>query len=418
MLADLINHRESFIAFRHRDFRRFLSGKFLLTLALQIQFVALSWQVYSLTDDVLSLGLLGLAEAIPAVGLALYGGYVADRSDRRKVVVVVTFLMMVLSCVLWFISKEVISGSILSAWPFYAVMFGIGALRGFYSPAQFSLMTQLVPREAYANSSAWNSTFWHVAVVAGSTAGGLLLASIGEQSTYLTVIAFLFLALLQVMRIPPQTYTKARSEESVWLSMRMGLRFVFKRQEILGAMTLDLVAVLFGGATAMLPVFAKDVLHVGESGFGLLRAAPFAGSVVMALVMTKYPPLHNAGRKLLVCVGGFAACMIGFALSRDFYLSMLILAVSGALDNVSVVIRSTIVQFLTPDDMRGRVSAVSTMFISSSNEIGSFESGFAAKLLGLVPSVIVGGSIALGSVGLAAWRMPALRNLQLGEKRK
>ncbi|MFM9050807.1 MAG: MFS transporter [Bacteroidota bacterium] len=417
MLSDFIHRRESFIAFRHRDFRRFLSGKFLLTLALQIQFVALSWQVYELTDDVFSLGLLGLSEALPAVGLALYGGYMADRSDRRKIVVVVTFLMLLLSSVLWFISEKVISGVILSAWPFYAVMFAIGAMRGFYSPAQFSLMTQLVPREAYANSSAWNSTFWHIAVVAGSTAGGLLLGAFGEQLTYVSVIVLLLLALFQVMRIPPQKFTAATAEESVWSSMRKGLRFVFKREEILGAMTLDLVAVLFGGATAMLPVFAKEVLHVGESGFGLLRAAPFAGSVIMALVMTKYPPLQNAGKKLLVCVAGFAVCMIGFALSRSFYLSMVILALSGAFDNVSVVIRSTIVQFLTPDDMRGRVSAVSTMFISSSNEIGSFESGFAAKILGLVPSVVIGGSIALGSVGIAAWRMPRLRKLQLEDRR-
>ncbi|MFM8433511.1 MAG: MFS transporter [Bacteroidota bacterium] len=417
MLSDFIHRRESFIAFRHRDFRRFLSGKFLLTLALQIQFVALSWQVYELTDDVFSLGLLGLSEALPAVGLALYGGYMADRSDRRKIVVVVTFLMLLLSSVLWFISEKVISGVILSAWPFYALMFGIGAMRGFYSPAQFSLMTQLVPREAYANSSAWNSTFWHIAVVAGSTAGGLLLGAFGEQLTYVSVIVLLLLALFQVMRIPPQKFTAATAEESVWSSMRKGLRFVFKREEILGAMTLDLVAVLFGGATAMLPVFAKEVLHVGESGFGLLRAAPFAGSVIMALVMTKYPPLQNAGKKLLVCVAGFAVCMIGFALSRSFYLSMVILALSGAFDNVSVVIRSTIVQFLTPDDMRGRVSAVSTMFISSSNEIGSFESGFAAKILGLVPSVVIGGSIALGSVGIAAWRMPRLRKLQLEDRR-
>jgi MFS family permease len=198
--------------------------------------------------------------------------------------------------------------------------------------------------------------------------------------------------------------------------IRKGLRFVFDRQEILGAMSLDLIAVLFGGATAMLPVFAKEVLGVGETGFGLLRAAPFAGSVLMALYMTGNPPLRAAGRKLLICVAGFSLCMIGFALSRNFYLSMLILALSGAFDNVSVVIRSTILQYLTPDDMRGRVSSVSTMFISSSNEIGAFESGFAAKLLGLIPSVVIGGGVALSAVFAAGAALPKLRKLDLEQK--
>jgi MFS family permease len=196
-------------------------------------------------------------------------------------------------------------------------------------------------------------------------------------------------------------------------SIQTGLKFVFQNKVIMGAMTLDLVAVLFGGATAMLPVFASEILHVGEKGFGFLRAAPFAGAVLMALYMTKHPPLVNAGKKLLFCVAGFAVCMILFALSTSFYASVFILALSGAFDNVSVVLRSTIIQLYTPDNMRGRVSSVSTMFISSSNEIGAFESGFAAKILGLVPSVIFGGSVALASVVAAAWKIPSLRKLQL-----
>lgn len=417
MLSDLIKHRESFLAFRFKDFRRFLSAKFLLTLALQMQFVVISWQVYEITHDALSLGLLGLAEAIPAVGIALYGGYVADKSDKRKVVVILTALQFILSVLVWFFSGLVISGELQTVFPFYAAMFAVGALRGFYSPSQFSLMTQLVPREAYANSSAWNSTFWHIGVVLGSALGGLLLGWLGKQVTYVIVSVLVGMALLQIARIPPQPIQSRSRGEGVMESIRQGLRFVFNRQEILGAMSLDLIAVLFGGATAMLPVFAKEVLQVGETGFGLLRAAPFAGSVLMALYMTKYPPLKNAGKKLLICVAGFALCMIGFALSRNFYLSMFILALSGAFDNVSVVIRSTIMQFLTPDDMRGRVSSVSTMFISSSNEIGAFESGFAAKLLGLIPSVVIGGGIALTAVGAAAAGLPRLRNLQLDDKR-
>ncbi|MEY4594163.1 MAG: hypothetical protein RIQ47_573 [Bacteroidota bacterium] len=416
MLADFIKHRESFIAFRYIDFRRFLSAKFLLTLALQMQFVVISWQVYEITHDALSLGLLGLAEAIPAVGIALYGGYVADRSDKRKVMVILMAMQFLVAVAVWFISGLVISGQLQSVVPFYAAMFAIGGLRGFYSPSQFSLMTQLIPREAYANSSAWNSTFWHIGVVLGSAIGGIFLGWLGKQITYVIVIVLVGLALFQIARIPPQPVQGVSRGEGVLESIRQGLRFVFNRQEILGAMSLDLIAVLFGGATAMLPVFAKEVLGVGETGFGLLRAAPFAGSVLMALYMTKYPPLKNAGKKLLICVAGFSLCMIAFALSRNFYLSMFILALSGAFDNVSVVIRSTIMQFLTPDDMRGRVSSVSTMFISSSNEIGAFESGFAAKLLGLIPSVIIGGSIALGAVGAATAGLPKLRNLQLNDR--
>lgn len=416
MLADLIRHRESFIAFRHINFRRFIASKFILTLALQVQFVVLSWQVYEITNDPLSLGLLGLAEAIPAVSIALYGGYVADRSDKRKILVLINVFQLLLGIALYLVSRNATASGHSTALPFYFVMFGTGILRGFYSPSQFSLMTQLVPREAYANSSAWNSTFWHIAVVVGSAAGGLLLGWLGKQFTYGIVVFLLLLSLLQLIRIPPQPIQWKERGEGIKDSIRSGLRFVFSRQEILGALSLDLIAVLFGGATAMLPVFAKEVLHVGETGFGLLRAAPFAGSVLMALYMTKHPPLKNAGKRLLYCVAGFSVCMIAFALSRSFYLSMFILALSGAFDNVSVVIRSTIIQMLTPEDMRGRVSAVSTMFISSSNEIGAFESGFAARLLGLVPSVIIGGSVALASVAAAGMWLPGLRKLQLGSR--
>ncbi len=387
----------------------------MLTLALQIQFVVLSWQVYQLTHDYLALGLLGLSEAIPAVGLALYGGYVADRNDRRKIIIVVMAAQLICSAILMAISiyYEKHASFKMSAFPFYAIMFGVGLLRGFYSPAQMPLMTQVVPREAYANSSAWNSTFWHIAVVVGSAGGGLLLGFFGKFFTYSIVIILLLIGLLQIIRISPQPLRTVLREEGMLVSIRQGLKFVFSSQLIFGAMLLDLIAVLFGGATAMIPVFASEILHVGEQGFGFLRAAPFVGSVVMALYMTKHPPLKNTGKKLLICVACFSLCMIFFALSTNFYLSLIILAISGGFDNVSVVIRSTILQFYTPDEMRGRVASVSTMFISSSNEIGAFESGFAAKLLGLIPSVVIGGGIALASVGATMLAMPKLRKLEL-----
>jgi MFS family permease len=404
----------TFLAFRQLDFRRFIFSKFMLTLALQIQFVVLSWQVYEITHDPLSLGLLGLAEAIPAVGLALYGGYVSDRSDRRTILVKVISLQLLVSTALlatsWYYTHD---HALTKATPFYIIMFLVGTLRSFYSPAQFPLMTQVVPRAAYANSSAWNSTFWHIGVVAGSAGGGIMLSMIGKNASYMVVLVLILFSIIQMWRIPKQPVQGSIKTETMSESIREGLRFVFRNQSVFGALTLDLVAVLFGGAVAMLPVFASDVLHVGETGFGLLRAAPFAGSVLMALYMTKHPPMKNAGKKLLLCVASFSVCMIAFALSRNFYLSLFILALSGAFDNVSVVVRSTILQYLCPDEMRGRVSSVSTMFISSSNELGAFESGFAAKVLGLIPSVIFGGVVAVASVGAAAKWLPELRKLDL-----
>ena len=406
----------SFLAFRQIDFRRFIFSKFMLTLALQIQFVVLSWQVYEITHDPLSLGLLGLAEAIPAVGLALYGGYVSDRNDRRTILVRVIALQLLVSiallCVSYYYTHE---HALTKATPFYIIMFFVGILRSFYSPAQFPLMTQVVPREAYANSSAWNSTFWHIGVVAGSAGGGIMLSMIGKNYSYAVVLVLILFSIIQMWRIPKQPVQGSIKTETMSESIKEGLRFVFKNQPVFGALTLDLVAVLFGGAVAMLPVFAIEVLHVGETGFGLLRASPFVGSVIMALYMTKHPPLRNAGKKLLLCVAAFSFCMIAFALSKNFYLSMFILALSGAFDNVSVVIRSTILQYLCPEEMRGRVSSVSTMFISSSNELGAFESGFAAKILGLIPSVIFGGVVAVTSVAAAAKWMPELRKLSLKE---
>jgi len=403
--------RNSFHAFRYPDFRRFIFSKFMITIAQQIQFVVLSWQVYEITKDPLSLGIIGLAEAVPAVSFSLVGGYVADKRNRKKILLAV--MVSLVLCTAWLLYISLKAETLTSALPFYLVMFIIGCGRGFYSPAQFSLMTQLIPREAYANSSAWNSTFWHIAVVVGSSAGGLMLAWLGKPVTYSLVLAFTLISLVQMIRIHAPKYERIAHSEPALESIRTGLRFVFQNKVILGALSLDLVAVLFGGATAMLPVFASDILHVGEKGFGILRAAPFAGAVIMALYMTKNPPLVNAGKKLLICVSSFALCMIAFALSKDFYLSLFILALSGAFDNVSVVIRSTIIQLYTPENMRGRVSSVSTMFISSSNEIGAFESGFAAKLMGLIPSVIFGGSVALVTTAFAGWKLPSLRKLQL-----
>jgi MFS family permease len=279
--------KEAYGAFRYINFRKFLFSKFLLTLALQVQFVVICWQVKEITHDPLSIGIVGLAEAIPVIVLALYGGYTADRKDRRVILIACISILLLCSAALWFINKHyVIPKTINTALPYYLIMFFVGGGRAFYSPAQFSFMTQLIPREQYANSSAWNSTLWHIAVVIGSAAGGLLLGFLGSDITYMIVLVLVVLSLIQIIRIDPHPFERLSSKEPMIESIRTGLKFVYSNKAILGAMSLDLIAVLFGGAMAMLPFFA-DILGVGEKGFGILRAAPFVGSVVMALYMTK-----------------------------------------------------------------------------------------------------------------------------------
>jgi MFS family permease len=296
---------------------------------------------------------------------------------------------------------------------FYVVIFTIGVARGFYGPAQFALMSQLTDRKHYTNAAAWNSTLWQMAAVSGPAIGGLIVGFAGYEITYITIASLLVVALLLFTQIGNHDIAAVDREEGMWESITKGWRFVYKQKMIMGALLLDMLAVLFGGATALLPMFADKILAVGPEGLGFLRAAPGVGAFLIALVLTYRPPAKNAGRILLACVGLYSITMVAFALSVNFYLSLFLLALSGAFDNVSVVIRHTILQLFTPESMRGRVSAVSTMFIGSSNEIGAFESGMAAKLLGLVPSVIFGGLTSLTSVFIVGAQFKSIRTLDL-----
>lgn len=296
---------------------------------------------------------------------------------------------------------------------FYLVIFTIGIARGFYGPAQFALLTQLIQRKHYSNSSAWNSTLWQIAAVSGPVIGGYVIAHFGYAVAYIVIATLLLSGFTMFSLIGHYPITLVENKEGMWHNLTLGWRFVLGQKIILGAILLDMLAVLFGGATALLPMFAGQVLHVGPVGLGYLRAAPGIGAIIMALYLTYRPPTKNAGIKLLISVGAFSVTMIVFALSQNFFLSIALLAISGAFDSVSVVIRQTILQFYTPDNMRGRVSAVSTMFIGSSNEIGAFESGTAAKLLGLVPSVIFGGITSLVSVLAIGSSFKSLRTLDL-----
>lgn len=403
--------KDPYAALRHRDFRLFLLGKLLLTIALQVQAIVASWMIYEITRDPFALGLIGLTEALPALGLALPGGLLADRYNRRKLMWLSTLMMLAASLLLaYYCYAPPLSGRI---WPVYLVIFLIGVARGFYNPAQSAFWAQLLPREHYVNGSVWNSSLWQIGAVTGPALGGLCYAWLGKGLSSLLVCALIVPVIICYLLIKNQAPVQSRRGERAMQSLREGLRFFFGKQVLLSAVSLDLFAVLFGGAVALLPAFADKVLHTGPEGLGFLRSAPAIGAVLMAGIMAFRPPTQGAGKLMLWCVAGFGLCMIGFALSTSFLLSMTFLMISGMLDNVSVVIRSTILQTQTPDEMRGRVSAVNSIFVGSSNEIGAFESGLAARLLGLVNSVVFGGCMTLLVTGIT-WRVaPRLRKLDL-----
>jgi MFS family permease len=415
--VDARRAHDPYAALRFPDFRRFVASVLVLTIATQIQAVVVGWQIYAVTRDPLSLGLVGLAEALPFVSMALFAGHVADRANRRRVVALAMAAM--LGCAAALLVFTLVPGSLARGrvWPIYAVIFASGIARSFLQPARQALGAELVPRPLYPNAVAWRSSIWQFAAVLGPALGGILYGFGGPAMAYgvdlaLVVVALAAIARVRVVvpaeRLAPDTLGQA----SVAEGLGTGVRFVRSQPVLLGAITLDLFSVLFGGATALLPIFAADILHVGPEGLGVLRAAPSVGAVLMSLVLAHRPPLRRSGAVLLLNVALFGFAMIGFGLSRSFVLSTVLLAVSGAVDMVSVVIRSTLLQVATPQAVLGRVSAVNQIFIGSSNEIGAFESGVAARIMGTVPSVVFGGSITILTVLVVSLSVPQLRRLR------
>ena len=403
---------DAYVALRHRDFRWYIISLFAMTLGSQLQAVVVGWQVYTITHDPLSLGLMGLAEALPFIAIALPAGYVADRWSRRTICVVA--LAVLALCALALLSLSAVPAMMprTGVGPIYAVIFVSGIARSFLQPARQALGAELVARPVYENAIAWRTSTWQTAAVIGPAVGGLLYGFSGPMAAYLVDVVLMLLAFAGFIgmryRAGPRTITHA----PVFTSLVSGLRFVRGQPLILSALSLDLFSVFLGGAEALLPLFASEILKVGPQGLGILRAAPAVGSLVMGVFLAHRPPIERAGRSLLVAVAVFAVAIVGFGLSRSFVLSALLLGVSGMADNVSVVIRSTLVQLLTPSDMLGRVSAVNSIFVGSSNELGAFESGVAARLLGPVPAVVLGGMAALLVVGFTARKVPALRELR------
>jgi len=398
---------DPYASLRHREFRAFLASMGTVFVATQIQSTVLGWQVFALTGDPLSLGLVGLAEAVPFLALTLVGGWAADRVDRRRLSLL--GLAAVGASGAWLLALSL--GTPRSALPFYAAQALAGLGRAFFRPASVALGTELVPPADYHNAASWRSSVFHAAMVAGPAAGGALIALGGPRLAYAVVAALTAAGLAGLATVAPRP-RPAAPPGGLAAGLSDGVRFVFGQPVLLGALSLDLFAVLFGGATALLPVFAREVLGAGEVGFGFLRAAPAVGSVAMSLALARLGHFRRAGRAMLWSVAFFGLTWIAFALSRSYALSLALLALGGALDNVSVVLRSTLVQTLTPQDKMGRVAAVNSFFIGSSNELGAFESGVAARLLGTVPSVLFGGAMTLLTVGAVAWKAPALRRLE------
>ena len=401
---------DPYAALRFKEFNIFLIMRFAMV------FVVIEWEVYSITKDPLSLGIIGLMEVIPAVGLALFAGHIVDQREKKG---------LLIKCILGF---SVISvGLFLLTWPkatqgfstqtiLYSVYFLVflgGLVRAFIGPTIFSLFSLVVPKRVYPNAATWSSSVWQMGAVIGPAVAGFCIDVIGVHWSMLSIIAFSSIALIALSFIPKKPILNPKIGENVFKSLREGITFVKNTKVILGALTLDMIAVLFGGAVALLPVYAQDILKVGPEGFGILRAAPAVGALLIMFTSAYFPLNKNAGMKLLAAVFGFGLCIIVFGVSELFWLSVFALFMSGATDGVSMIIRQTILQLKTPDAMRGRVASVNSMFVGSSNELGTFESGLTAKLMGTVTAVVFGGSMTLITVVITGLASPKFRKLDL-----
>lgn len=388
--------------------------------ALNMQSTIIYYWVFHITNNKLSLGLVGLAEVIPAITFSFFSGHVVDHNEKRKMVFYCLAGYIVLAFGLFGVAlpstEANMSVTVLVNIVYFLVFIG-GMLRSFFSPSMFALFGMILPRDHYARATSWSSMAWHLGAVLGPLAAGFGIAAFGIPTSLFAVLCILIVLLMPLLAISVKPILK-KVKEPVLQSVTEGLRFVWKTPALLSALSLDMFSVLFGGAVALLPVYQKEILHVDEMGFGMLRSAPGIGALITMGLLAFLPLRTHPGRKLFFCVGGFAVSIIVFGISKNFYLSFFMLLLSGMFDAVSVVIRSTILQLVTPDDMRGRVSAVNTMFVSSSNELGDFESGLMAHWLGTVRAVITGGCITLGVVVYTFFRAPQLRDFKFEEHEK
>jgi len=406
---------DPFAAVRIPEYKNLVLGRFFFIMSLRMMSTLVGWWVYELTNDPFAIGLIGLSEVIPALSMALYSGHVIDISEKRKLLLKSIFFYICAASLLLFLATPLIHDNVDKThitYCIYAVIFCTGIIRSFAGPSFSALIATIVPRQYLQNATTWSQGSWLSASVTGHAMGGFLIALLGNMGTLIVICSLMITAFFILTKLKPKPAFKQNGEKRTWDSVKEGLRFVFKTKELLGALSLDMFAVLFGGAVAMVPVYAKDILKIGPMGFGWLNAAIDIGAICVVVLLTIAPMKKAQGKKLLLAVAGFGVCIILFALSKWFILSFFALMIAGMLDGISVVVRGTVMQLKTPDHMRGRVSSVSSMFINSSNELGQFESGLAARMLGVVPSVVFGGCMTLAVVIVTWIKAPTLRKFE------
>lgn len=406
---------DPFASVRIPEYKYLMIGRFLFITGLRMMGTLVGWWIYELTNDPLAIGLVGLSEVIPAVSLALYAGHVIDLSEKRAMILRGVVLYFTCVLVLLLLSAQFTSSWLNNpqiAWCVYGVIFCTGIIRAFTGPVFGVLVASIAPKEILANATTWSQGVWLSASVTGHAAGGMLIALLGISGTLVVIASLIAVAFFAMMQLLPKPALNEPGEKKTWESVKEGISFVVKTKEILGALSLDLFAVLFGGAVAMIPVYARDILKVGATGFGWLNAATDIGAIMSVVLLMAFPMRRKQGTKLFFAVAGFGTCIIIFGLSQLFWLSFAALMLGGMLDGISVVVRGTILQLKTPSHMRGRVLSVNSMFINSSNELGQFESGVAARMLGVVPSVVFGGCMTLLVVGITWFKAPSLRKME------
>ena len=397
------------------EYRNLIIGRFGFIMGLRMMSTLIGWWIYLLTNDPFAIGLVGLSEVIPALSLALYAGHVIDQSEKRKLLLKGVTLYFLASLCLVFISTKFTSSHLSKhgvAVCIYFVIFCTGIFRAFTGPVFSAVIAYIVPRNDLQNATTWSQGTWLSASVTGHAMGGFLIAVAGITNTLVVICGLIAVSFIFLFKLKPKPAATVKGAVRTWESVKEGLRFVYKTKELFSSLSLDLFAVLFGGAVALIPIYARDILKVGSEGFGILNGAADLGSILIVIILTLFPAKKNQGKKFILAVGGFGLCIIVFGVSKIFLVSFFALMISGMLDGISVVVRGTIMQLKTPDFMRGRVMSVNSMFVNSSNELGQFESGITAKLMGTVPAVVFGGSMTLLVVIYTWFKSPTLRKMQ------
>lgn len=406
---------DPFAAVKVTEYRNLLLGRFAFIMGLRMMATLIGWWIYLLTNDPFAIGLVGLSEVIPALSLALYAGHVIDQSEKRKLLLKGVIFYFMATIALVFVSGHLVAQYLSNhgiAVCIYLIIFCTGIFRAFTGPVFGAMIAYIVPRNDLQNATTWSQGTYLFASVAGHATGGFLIAITGITGTLTTTSALIAISFFFLFKLKPKPASIIKGAVRTWESVKEGLRFVYKTKELFSSLSLDLFAVLFGGAVALIPIYARDILKIGPEGFGILNGASDMGSILIVIILTIFPAKKKQGKKLILAVGGFGICIIIFGISKIFFLSFVALMISGMLDGISVVVRGTITQLKTPDHMRGRVMSVNSMFVNSSNELGQFESGVTAKLMGTVPSVIFGGSMTLLVVILTWFKSPTLRKME------